>query len=172
LALFSEIVLSDLLPLCSQLLFSSVNVDELSLLPLCILSELLNELKLNDSVLSENIRLDIQRELQQTFLPIICDRHIVRDEAIALLSLRFVQNLCLLNRNDFNLVQTLLQSKLIANVFVLIQVGCIRRTRSATVPFILAKQRQANEYTDSRCRFVPECVIGQTRINTSDDRSR
>ena len=64
-----------------------------SLLALCILNELLNELKLTDCVLPLHIQRDIKQELHQTFLLIISDRHILREEPIALLSLRFIQTI-------------------------------------------------------------------------------
>ncbi|CAF0906019.1 unnamed protein product [Rotaria sordida] len=119
LSLFSEILLSDLLPLCSQLLVSS-NVDEFSLCALCILNELLNELKLTDCVLPIHIQHDIKQELYQTFLPIICDRHILREEPIALLSLRFIQTIWVLIDHTSNSFSILLQSNLITNLFNLI----------------------------------------------------
>ncbi|CAF0877821.1 unnamed protein product [Rotaria sordida] len=119
LSLFSEILLSDLLPLCSQLLVSS-NVDEFSLCALCILNELLNELKLTDCVLPIHIQHDIKQELYQTFLPIICDRHILREEPIALLSLRFIQTIWVLIDHTSNSFSILLQSNLIINLFNLI----------------------------------------------------
>ncbi|CAF0922136.1 unnamed protein product [Rotaria sordida] len=119
LSLFSEILLSDLLPLCSQLLVSS-NVDEFSLCALCILNELLNELKLTDCVLPIHIQHDIKQELYQTFLPIICDRHILREEPIALLSLRFIQTIWILIDHTSNSFSILLQSNLITNLFNLI----------------------------------------------------
>ncbi|CAF0893264.1 unnamed protein product [Rotaria sordida] len=119
LSLFSEILLSDLLPLCSQLLVSS-NVDEFSLCALCILNELLNELKLTDCVLPIHIQHDIKQELYQTFLSIICDRHILREEPIALLSLRFIQTIWVLIDHTSNSFSILLQSNLITNLFNLI----------------------------------------------------
>jgi hypothetical protein len=117
LSLFSEILLSDLLPLCSQLLVSSVNVEEFSLLALCILNELLNELKLNDCVLPSHIQHDIKQEFQQTFLPIISERHILREEPIALLSLRFIQTIWIFIDHSSTILS---QSKLIPNLFHLI----------------------------------------------------
>ncbi len=120
LSLFSEILLSDLLPLCSQLLVSSVNVDEFSLLALCILNELLNELKLTDCVLPLHIQRDIKQELHQTFLLIISDRHILREEPIALLSLRFIQTIWIFIDYPSTTLTSLSQSKLIPNLFHLI----------------------------------------------------
>ncbi|CAF5034501.1 unnamed protein product, partial [Rotaria sp. Silwood1] len=119
LSLFSEILLSDLLPLCSQLLVSS-NVDEFSLFSLCILNELLNELKLIDCVLPIHIQNDIKQELYQTFLPIICDKHILREEPISILSLRFIQTLWTLIDHTSSSFSILSQSNLISNLFNLI----------------------------------------------------
>ena len=120
LSLFSEVLLTDLLPLCSQLLVSSINVEEFSLLALCILNELLNELNLTDCVLPAHIQRDIKQELHQTFLPIISDRHIVREEPIALLSLRFLQTIWLFMDHSSTTLLVLSQSKLIPNLFSLI----------------------------------------------------
>ena len=120
LGLFSEILLTDLLPLCSQLLMSSNNVDEFSLLSLCILNELVNELKLNDCVLPSHVQRDIKQELHGTFLPIVCDRHIIREEPIALLSLRLIQNLWLFHDTASGV---LAQSKLVPNLLTLIVVS-------------------------------------------------
>ena len=117
LALFSEILLTDLLPLCSQFLVSSINLDEFSLLALCILNELLTELKLNDCVLPPHMQRDIQQEFQQTFLPIISDRHLLREEPIALLSLRFIQTIWTLMEHTPTSLPILTQSKLIPNLF-------------------------------------------------------
>ena len=120
LSLFSELLLSDLLPLCSQLLVSSINVDEFSLLALCILNELLNELKLTDCVLPAHLQRDIKQEFHQTFLPIIIERHILREEPIALLSLRFIQTIWILLEHTSTTLSILSQSKLIPNLFQLI----------------------------------------------------
>jgi hypothetical protein len=120
LSLFSEILLSDLLPLCSQLLVSSINVDEFSLLALCILNELLNELKLTDCVLPVHVQYDIKQELYQTFLPIISDRHIIREEPTVLLSLRFIQTIWILIDHTSISLLIISQSKLISNLFNLI----------------------------------------------------
>ncbi|CAF1333182.1 unnamed protein product [Rotaria magnacalcarata] len=119
LSLFSEILLTDLLPLCSQLLVSS-NVDEFSLCALCILNELLTELKLTDCVLPSHIQRDIKQELHQTFLSIICDRHILREEPIALLSLRFIQTIWTLIDHTSTPFSIQSQSNLISNLFTLI----------------------------------------------------
>jgi hypothetical protein len=132
LSLFSEILLSDLLPLCSQLLISSINVDEFSLLALCILNELLNELKLTDCVLPIHIQNDIKQELYQTFLPIIIDRHILREEPIALLSLRFIQTIWILIDHTSTTLLIISQSKLISNLFSLIQ----QNKDKSTGPFV------------------------------------
>jgi hypothetical protein len=132
LSLFSEILLSDLLPLCSQLLVSSINVEEFSLLALCILNELLTELKLTDCVLPSHIQHDIKQELHQTFLPIICDRHILREEAIALLSLRFIQTIWTVIDHTSTSLSILSQSKLIPNLFTLI----IQNKDKPTGPFV------------------------------------
>lgn len=123
LGLFSEVLVSDLLPLCSQLLVSSVNVEEFSLLALCVLNGVLNELKMTDCVLPEDRRRAIQNELHQKFLPIICERHILREEPIALLSLRFIQNIWVLMDPASNVLTALSQSKLIPNLFTLIVVS-------------------------------------------------
>ena len=123
LGLFGEVLLSDLLPLCSQLLVSSVNVEEFSLLALCVLNGVLNELKMTDCVLPEDRQRAIQSELHQKFLPIICERHILREEPIALLSLRFIQTIWLLMDSSSNVLTTLSQSKLIPNLFTLILVS-------------------------------------------------
>ncbi|CAF2656185.1 unnamed protein product [Rotaria sp. Silwood2] len=131
LSLFSEILLSDLLPLCSQLLVSS-NVDEFSLFALCILNELLNELKLTDCVLPIHIQHDIKQELYQTFLPIICDRHILREEPIALLSLRFIQTIWTLIDHTSSSFSILSQSNLISNLFTLIT----QNKDKSTGPFV------------------------------------
>ena len=122
LELFSEVLLNDLLPLCSQLLTSSNNIDEFSLLALCIVDELLNELKLNDCVLPEHLQRDIRHEFEQTFLPIITERHLLRTEPIAVLSLRFIQNLWLMKGPTAISSTILSQSKLIPNLFSLILV--------------------------------------------------
>ena len=119
LSLFSEILLSDLLPLCSQLLVSTT-IDEFSLFALCILNELLAELKLTDCVLPMHVQRDIKQELHQTFLPIICDRHIVREEPIALLSLRYIQTIWTIIDQTPTSLMTLSQSKLIPHLFTLI----------------------------------------------------
>ncbi|CAM4901486.1 unnamed protein product [Rotaria socialis] len=119
LSLFSEILLTDLLPLCSQLLVSS-NVDEFSLCALCILNELLTELKLTDCVLPSHVQRDIKQELHQTFLSIICDRHILREEPIALLSLRFIQTIWTLIDHTSTPFSIQSQSNLISNLFTLI----------------------------------------------------
>ncbi|CAF1296097.1 unnamed protein product [Adineta steineri] len=132
LSLFSEILLSDLLPLCSQLLVSSTNVEEFSLLALCILNELLTELKLTDCVLPSHIQRDIKQELHQTFLPIICDRHILREEPIALLSLRFIQTIWTLIDHTPISLSILSQSKLIPSLFTLI----MQHKDKPTGPFI------------------------------------
>jgi len=119
LSLFSELLLSDLLPLCSQLLVSSINIDEFSLLALCILNELINELKLTDCVLPVHIQRDIKQEFFQTFFPLIIERHILREEPIALLSLRFIQNIWLLIDQTILIIPS--STKLITNLFQLIQ---------------------------------------------------
>lgn len=121
LSLFSEILLSDLLPLCSQFLVSSINVDEFSLLALCILNELLNELKLTDCVLPTHIQHDIKQEFHQAFLPIISERHILREEPIALLSLRFIQTIWVLIDHTPTSLLIISQSKLIPSLFNLIR---------------------------------------------------
>lgn len=131
LSLFSEILLSDLLPLCSQLLVSS-NVDEFSLCALCILNELLNELKLSDCVLPIDIQRDIKQELHQTFLPIICDRHINRQEPIALISIRFIQTLWTLIDHTSTPFSIQAQSNLISNLLNLI----LQNKDKATGPFM------------------------------------
>jgi hypothetical protein len=123
LGLFSEILLTDLLPLCSQLLMSSSNVDEFSLLSLCILNELVNELKLNDCVLPSHVQRDIKQELHETFLPIVCDRHILREEPIALLSLRLIQNLWLCLDATSGISAVLARSKLVPNLLTLMLVS-------------------------------------------------
>lgn len=120
LSLFSEILLSDLLPLCSQLLVSSINVEEFSLLALCIVNELLNELKLTDCVLPGHVQRDIKQEFHQTFLPMIIDRHLLREEPIALLSLRFIQTIWILLEHTSTTLSNLSQSKLIPHLFQLI----------------------------------------------------
>lgn len=121
LSLFNKVLLNDLLPLCSQLLVSSTNVDEFSLLALCILNELLNEIKLTDCVLPKHIQNDIKQEFSQTFLPIICERHILREEPIALASLRFIQTLWIIMEHTSTSLVIVSQSKLIPNLFSLIR---------------------------------------------------
>jgi hypothetical protein len=120
LSLFSEILLTDLLPLCSQFLVSPINLDEFSLLALCILNELLTELKLTDCILPIHIQRDIKQEFHQTFLPIISDRHLLREEPIALLSLRFIQTIWTLIEHTPNSLSILSQSKLIPNLLTII----------------------------------------------------
>lgn len=114
------------------MLVSTNNVDEFSLLALCILNELLTELKLTDCVLPAHIQRDIKQELQQTFLPIICDRHILREEAIALLSLRFIQTIWITIEHTPASLSILSQSKLIPNLFTLI----VQNKDRPTGPFV------------------------------------
>ena len=122
LSLFSEVLLTDLLPLSSQLLGSS-SIVEFPLLALCILNELLTLIKLPDGILSEPLRQDLHQELQLNFLPLICDRHLLREEPIAVLSVRFIQNLVASIEPTSTVVSsTLSQSKLIPNLFALILV--------------------------------------------------
>lgn len=102
------------------MLTSTINVDEFSLLALCILNELLNELKLTDCILPVHIQHDIKQEFSQTFLPIIIDRHILREEPIALLSLRFIQMIWIYIEQTSTIFNNLCQSKLITNLFQLI----------------------------------------------------
>jgi hypothetical protein len=67
-----------------------------------------------------HIQRDIKQELHQTFLPIISDRHLLREEPIALLSLRFIQTIWIFIDHSSTTLTILSQSKLIPNLFHLI----------------------------------------------------
>ncbi|CAF1403393.1 unnamed protein product [Adineta steineri] len=71
-------------------------------------------------------------EIRKTFLPIICDRHILREEPIALLSLRFIQTIWTLIDHTPISLSILSQSKLIPSLFTLI----MQHKDKPTGPFI------------------------------------
>lgn len=116
LSLFSEVILNDLLPLCYQVLLSNSNNDEFSLSALCVLNELLNEMKTSDCVLAEHLQRDIKIEFENKFFPLVVEQNLLKDEPIALLALRFIQKFWSIT--DSNISPG---NKFIPNLFLLIK---------------------------------------------------